>query len=573
MKQFYFLSKLAFISFLFLANNTFAQTCLPCNIPSQWLYADAIKIDNSGNPSSLTNFQVLLTINTQTLIGAGKMNANGDDIRFTSNCSDLMHYWIESGINTNTTKIWIKVPSINSNSIDTIIMYYGNLLAPSYANADSTFEFFDDFSQPNLNLAKWQVQGNPTYSINSGILTFSGNSNWEYIRSSTSFNQKVVVEENHANGGVSTGLVLGYTGTHQRYSFRANGANLSTTYDNDVSGGNSFFNMGYPAVPASNNQSLFYTYKAVSSINANTITVDSYCNVSTSNCDNNITSLNTYTGSSFYVGFTSYSPSYIGYLDWIRVRKYTSVEPIITQGSSFLPLPIVNLGNDTTVCGELALDAGPGFVTYTWSPSGNSQVLVVNATGTYAVTVVENTGCKGSDTINVTVNPLPNAGIIAPSSYCTTSPIDTLGFYTPGGTWSGTGIIDNVNGVFDPSTAGVGTHKIYYSVTDGNNCTNTDSVSLEVIICTGIESNLIYNNVLVFPNPSNGIVYIQFKNEIIENSEISIHDVLGKKVYSRSIGLNKSKLVEIDLSNLPKGIYTISIATQAEKQTLKLSLQ
>lgn len=573
MKHFIFLLKITFFSLLFLANNVYAQTCLPCNIPSQWLYAEAIKIDNSGNPSSLTNFQVLLTLNTQTPIGAGKMNANGDDIRFTSNCSDLMHYWIESGINTNSTKIWIKVPSINANSIDTIIMYYGNMLAPAYANADSTFEFFDDFSQPNLNLAKWQVQGNPTYSINSGILTFSGNSNWEYIRSSNSFTQKVVVEENHANGGVSTGLVLGYTGTHLRYSFRANGANLSTTYDNDVSGGNAFFNMSYPAVPASNNQNLFYTYKAIPSINANTITVDSYCNVSTGNCDNNVTSLNTYTGSSFYVGFTSYNPSYTGYLDWIRVRKHTTTEPVVTPGSPFIVAPVVNLGNDTTVCGNLLLDAGNGFVSYLWSPSGNTQQITANSTGAYSVIVTDVNGCKGKDTINLIVNPLPNAGIIASTSYCTTSPIDTLGSYTPGGTWSGTGIIDNINGVFDPAIAGLGMHKVYYSVTDGNNCSNTDSVSIEVIVCTGIENNLVNNNVLVFPNPSNGIIYIQFNDVIKKDIAISVIDVLGKKVYSNSIGLNKKNLVEIDLTNLPKGIYNISIATQTEIQTFKLSLQ
>ena len=41
-----------------------------------------------------------------------------------------------------------------------------------------------------------------------------------------------------------------------------------------------------------------------------------------------------------------------------------------------------------------------------------------------------------------------------------------------GGTYSGTGVSSNS---FDPSTAGVGTHKIYYTYTDGNGCTNVDS--------------------------------------------------------------------------------------------------
>ncbi|MBV6460268.1 MAG: hypothetical protein HJHJAOHD_00376 [Flavobacteriales bacterium] len=553
-------------------NNVFSQTCMPCKMPFPWQYADAIIIDNSANPVTLTDYQILLTYNTQAPIGAGKMKANGDDIRFTSDCSDTIYYWIESGINTPTTQIWVRVPLINANSIDTLLLYYGNPNATAFSNGDSTFMFFDDFSLPNLNLSKWQVQGNPTYSINSGILTFSGNSNWEYIRSTKVFNQKVVVEENHANGGVSTGLVLGYTGTHQRYSFRANGANLSTTYDNDIIGGNTFFSTGYPAVPASNNQNLFYKYKVVTSINTNIITVDSYCNVTTSNCDNAVTALNTYTGSSFYVGFTSYSPSYTGYLDWIRVRKHSAIEPIATQGNTFLALPVVNLGNDTTVCGELLLDAGPGFTTYTWSPSGNNQVLIVNATGTYSVVVTENTGCKGSDTINVTVNPLPNAGIIAPSSYCTTSPSDTLDAITPGGTWSGTGIIDNINGVFDPATAGLGAHTIYYSITDTNNCSNTDSVEIDVIICTGITENNKERLVSVYPNPSNDIVNISFTESTNNTLQIQLFDVTGKEVYNKVI-LKNTKTIELDFSHIQKGLYSLRLVSSEFSKTEKISLK
>jgi len=42
-----------------------------------------------------------------------------------------------------------------------------------------------------------------------------------------------------------------------------------------------------------------------------------------------------------------------------------------------------------------------------------------------------------------------------------------------GGTYSGTGVTDDGNGMtysFDPATAGVGTHTITYNYTDGNGC-------------------------------------------------------------------------------------------------------
>ncbi|MEY3325067.1 MAG: hypothetical protein RLZ11_1381, partial [Bacteroidota bacterium] len=69
----------------------------------------------------------------------------------------------------------------------------------------------------------------------------------------------------------------------------------------------------------------------------------------------------------------------------------------------------------------------------------------------------------------VTVHPLPlvSAGQYGPS--CETAiPISLEGFPS-GGSWSGVGVS---GGLFDPSVAGAGTHKIYYTYTDTNGCTN-----------------------------------------------------------------------------------------------------
>jgi len=52
---------------------------------------------------------------------------------------------------------------------------------------------------------------------------------------------------------------------------------------------------------------------------------------------------------------------------------------------------------------------------------------------------------------------------------------------TGGGTWSGTGITDPATGLFSPEVAGPGTHIIQYDVTDGNNCSATDTVAIEVV--------------------------------------------------------------------------------------------
>jgi len=100
-----------------------AQTC--CTVPG-YQYSRTVTINNTGGPA-YTNIQVLFVFNSQTPIGQGKMNASGNDIRFKdANCGANLSYWIESGINTNATNIWIKIPSIAANAVKTITLFYGN---------------------------------------------------------------------------------------------------------------------------------------------------------------------------------------------------------------------------------------------------------------------------------------------------------------------------------------------------------------------------------------------------------------------------------------------------------------
>ncbi len=74
------------------------------------------------------------------------------------------------------------------------------------------------------------------------------------------------------------------------------------------------------------------------------------------------------------------------------------------------PLPIVNLGADTTICaGELiVLDAGAGYVSYFWSTGGATQTILIDSSGTgigtlsVYVIVTDLNPCLGTDTINIT---------------------------------------------------------------------------------------------------------------------------------------------------------------------------
>lgn len=120
-----------------------------------WSYATPIGIDNSANPTTLTNYQISFTFDTQTPIGLGQMDPNGDDIRILDDdCVTQLDYWIEGPMNSPTTTIWVQVPTIPGNGTKNIFLFYGNAGAP----AQSTLNVFegphsatDSVTVPNTN--------------------------------------------------------------------------------------------------------------------------------------------------------------------------------------------------------------------------------------------------------------------------------------------------------------------------------------------------------------------------------------------------------------------------------------
>jgi len=140
-----------------------------------WLYRKPVIVDHSDNTTNLSNYQVSITVDTASLISASKMESDCDDIRFTdSNGTNLIDYWIESGCNTDSTQIWVEVPSIPASSTKTIYMYYGNTTASAGSDTDATLDMYATFqtgwegfstlSSYGYGYARDGGQGNPSPS-------------------------------------------------------------------------------------------------------------------------------------------------------------------------------------------------------------------------------------------------------------------------------------------------------------------------------------------------------------------------------------------------------------------------
>lgn len=64
--------------------------------------------------------------------------------------------------------------------------------------------------------------------------------------------------------------------------------------------------------------------------------------------------------------------------------------------------PLVNLGNDTTLCdGTLYVCNAGNFTSYSWSTGDTTSSIETQMPGTYSVTVTDSIGCSNSDSINV----------------------------------------------------------------------------------------------------------------------------------------------------------------------------
>lgn len=120
----------------------------------------------------------------------------------------------------------------------------------------------------------------------------------------------------------------------------------------------------------------------------------------------------------------------------------------------------------------------------TWSgPGVNATTGVFNpavaGVGTHQIIFAVSGTCgTGADTINIVVTPQPDATINPVPNQCSSGTPIALTAATSGGTWSGTGITNTTTGIFNPATAGVGSHIITYSLTTP--CTNSDTVIINV---------------------------------------------------------------------------------------------
>ena len=203
--------------------------------------------------------------------------------------------------------------------------------------------------------------------------------------------------------------------------------------------------------------------------------------------------------------------------------------------------------------------SGSTPISYVWSNAAATASITGLVAGTYTVTITDGNSATLVDSAVIT-EPAPisfTTVIVDQTSLGNDGSIDlTVSGGTPGYTflWSTADTTEDISGL----NAGVYT----VIITDTNNCVFTDSVTVGLSI--GIQEATLQNNLLIYPNPSNGVFTIE---TIAQYDEIRILDITGKVVFMTEEYTLRN---EIDLTSQQRGIYFISIQGESGRVVKKV---
>jgi hypothetical protein len=238
--------------------------------------------------------------------------------------------------------------------------------------------------------------------------------------------------------------------------------------------------------------------------------------------------------------------------------------------------------------------------------SGNSNVIAVwieSSTGTFIKTKLKHASNSTSDHLptwavksgGVATNAMginsnttsADTGATLKSAAVAPSPFINFGIKTI--TWDGTNVAGAIvtNGAYNiwvESSWNDGPDDIHNKIisfpfTKGTSTSTTTPIGDALIsgitltwtpTQAGVNDIIIKPEVTIYPNPTNGIFNMAFKNDV---NSIRVVDILGKVVYSEKIASALADTTKrIDLSNLNNGLYIVSVSNDNGTSNYKVIL-
>ena len=224
-------------------------------------------------------------------------------------------------------------------------------------------------------------------------------------------------------------------------------------------------------------------------------------------------------------------------------------------------LPTINVGSNETICeGDSIVLQATGALSYSWN-NGQANGAVIYPTqpsSSYSVIGVDANNCQDTETLLVSVNPLPVVSTISDTLVCDYNvpvQLNVLG-NASSFTWS--------NGTvgYSISISQAGT----YTVTgELNGCTDSSSIVVVLDACLGIYEEDLFA-LSYYPNPTQKEVYVSFNMPI--SATISILTMDGRVLFIDQL-INKSETI-LDFSSIASGSYLIKLDQNGDTNLIKV---
>ena len=270
------------------------------------------------------------------------------------------------------------------------------------------------------------------------------------------------------------------------------------------------------------------------------------------------------------------------------------------------PIPPASISGPTSgVCNTSSnyyeIAASPGATGYTWTVPANAQIVSGQNTTKIKVkylsgftsgniTVKANNACGSSATTVLTVSGAPaTPGAISGSSTAcksytnktySISSVSNASSYTwtiSGGAQITSGQGSNsIKVKFTTSTSST----VTLTVKANNSCGSSSAVSKTIAVnlsCRTSEDSPIVNeqSLSAYPNPTSGKATVSFTADRNAKYTMKVVDMIGNILVNESISATEGfNTNEINLENVAKGIYLISVQTEGEEaQTMRLIVE
>ncbi len=233
-----------------------------------------------------------------------------------------------------------------------------------------------------------------------------------------------------------------------------------------------------------------------------------------------------------------------------------------------------NLCNGDTTQMFVNITGGSGDFTILWTPQtglSNPNSRQTDAypevTTVYTAVITDNlTGVSMSHQIMIVVKELPSTPEIVQAGLTLVSDA------TAGNQWyNDDGIIEGATGqIFTPTK----TSNYYTIVTNSLGCTSEMS-NVIYFQSTFINEPILPGSLRIYPNPSDGLVNIDFVGDGTKTLDIQVYSAYGqplKELIKESLKLSAFSTMILDMSGLPAGVYYIKLFDGERLQTKKLIL-